>query len=60
VTGAVVIAAAAYRYWIAKKRRPTFATSLPGTTPVAAKAPADQTVIATPLPPAINPEELLS
>jgi methionine sulfoxide reductase heme-binding subunit len=29
VSGLVVIAAAAYRYWIAKKRRPTFATSLP-------------------------------
>jgi hypothetical protein len=29
VTGLVVIAAAAYRYWVAKKRRPTFATSLP-------------------------------
>ena len=29
-TGLVVIAAAAYRYWVAKKRRPTFSTSLPG------------------------------
>jgi methionine sulfoxide reductase heme-binding subunit len=28
-TGILVIAAAAYRYWVAKKRRPTFATSLP-------------------------------
>ena len=29
VTGLVVVAAAAYRYWIARKRRPTFSTSLP-------------------------------
>jgi DMSO/TMAO reductase YedYZ heme-binding membrane subunit len=32
-TGLVVIAAAAYRYWVAKKRRPTFSTSLPDTRP---------------------------
>jgi methionine sulfoxide reductase heme-binding subunit len=29
-TGVSVVLAAAYRYWVAKKRRPTFATSLPG------------------------------
>jgi sulfoxide reductase heme-binding subunit YedZ len=29
VTGLVVVTAAAYRYWIARKRRPTFSTSLP-------------------------------
>jgi sulfoxide reductase heme-binding subunit YedZ len=28
-TGTAVLAAAAYRYWVAKRRRPTFATSLP-------------------------------
>ena len=60
VTGMVVIAAAAYRYWIAKKRRPTFATSLPSSSGAAAKAPVDQTAAATPLSPAINTEEVLS
>ena len=29
VSGLVVVAAAAYRYWIARMRRPTFSTSLP-------------------------------
>lgn len=29
-TGGLVTSAAAYRYWVAKKARPTFATSLPG------------------------------
>ena len=28
-TGVLVVAAAAYRYWVSKKARPTFATSLP-------------------------------
>lgn len=32
VTGLAVLTAAAYRYWVAKKGRPTFATSLPGAT----------------------------
>jgi predicted ferric reductase len=47
VTGLVVIGAAAYRYWVAKKRRPTFATSLPdgepgqaGAGPFTSEAPA--------------------
>jgi sulfoxide reductase heme-binding subunit YedZ len=31
-TGSLVIGAGAYRYWVAKKARPTFATSLPGAT----------------------------
>jgi hypothetical protein len=29
VTGALVLIASAYRYWVAKKARPTFSTSLP-------------------------------
>lgn len=29
-TGVVVMLASAYRYWVSKKSRPTFATSLPG------------------------------
>jgi sulfoxide reductase heme-binding subunit YedZ len=29
-TGLLVLAAGAYRYWVARKARPTFATSLPG------------------------------
>jgi hypothetical protein len=29
VTGTVVLVATAFRYWVAKRRRPTFATSLP-------------------------------
>ena len=37
VSGAVIVWAAAYRYWVGKRRRPTFATSLPG---VASSAPA--------------------
>jgi len=28
-TGALVMLAAAYRYWVAKRHRPTFSTSLP-------------------------------
>jgi len=28
-TGLVVLGAVTYRYWVAKKKRPTFATSLP-------------------------------
>ena len=31
-TGGLVIGAGAYRYWVSKKARPTFATSLPGAT----------------------------
>jgi len=31
-TGGFVVGAGAYRYWVAKKARPTFATSLPGAT----------------------------
>ena len=31
-TGSLVIGAGAYRYWVARKARPTFATSLPGAT----------------------------
>jgi sulfoxide reductase heme-binding subunit YedZ len=37
-TGLVVLSAAAYRYWVSRKRRPTFATSLPDATRVAATA----------------------
>ena len=29
-TGVLVLLATAYRYWVAKRQRPTFATSLPG------------------------------
>lgn len=39
VTGVVVVIAAAYRYWIAKKRRPTFASSLPDATPTPVTRP---------------------
>jgi len=38
VTGLGVIGAAAYRYWVSRKRRPTFATSLPDVEPVPAAA----------------------
>lgn len=31
VTGVLVVGAGAYRYWVSKKARPTFASSLPGT-----------------------------
>jgi len=31
-TGGLVIGAGAYRYWVARKARPTFATNLPGAT----------------------------
>ncbi|MFH1474519.1 MAG: hypothetical protein ABIG85_01525 [Chloroflexota bacterium] len=37
-TGLLVLAAGAYRYWVAERARPTFATSLPGTTRPAASA----------------------
>ena len=33
-TGGLVLAAGAYRYWVAKKARPTFSTSLPDQRPV--------------------------
>jgi hypothetical protein len=43
-TGGLVIGAGAYRYWVVKKARPTFATSLPGAArpvrPTIAAAPA--------------------
>ncbi len=39
VTGLAVVSAAAYRYWVAKKGRPTFATSLPGATAPGGTAP---------------------
>ena len=29
VTGLAIVAAAAYRYWVGKRQRPTFSTSLP-------------------------------
>jgi uncharacterized membrane protein len=48
VTGIVVILAAAYRYWIAKRKRPTFATSLPNASP---------SPLQKPLPPAVSQEE---
>jgi hypothetical protein len=32
-TGALVVAAGAYRYWVSRKARPTFASSLPGASP---------------------------
>ena len=35
-SGGLVIAAAAYRYWVGKRQRPSFATSLPGATALAA------------------------
>jgi len=41
-TGALVLGAAAYRYWVAKRRRPTFASSLvaASVTPPSSAAPA--------------------
>ena len=38
-TGLVVLGAAAYRYWVAKRRRPTFSTSLPQAGASSAAAP---------------------
>lgn len=35
VTGGFMVAAGAYRYWVARKKRPTFATSLPDSTATA-------------------------
>ena len=51
-TGLLVLGAGAYRYWVAKKARPTFATSLPGatrpaTTPRPASTPRP-TILPTP------------
>ena len=37
VTGFLILGAAAYRYWVSKQHRPTFATSLPEATIVAGK-----------------------
>ena len=42
-TGGFVVGAGAYRYWVAKKARPTFATSLPGAT-----RPAHPTIVPAP------------
>jgi sulfoxide reductase heme-binding subunit YedZ len=44
-TGAFVIGAGAYRYWVARKARPTFAASLP-----AATRPARPTIVPAPVP----------
>jgi methionine sulfoxide reductase heme-binding subunit len=38
-TGLVVVGAAAYRYWVSKKARPTFATSLPAGAPTSRPLP---------------------
>ncbi len=38
-TGLAVLGAAAYRYWVAKRRRPTFSTSLPEAATPSAAAP---------------------
>jgi sulfoxide reductase heme-binding subunit YedZ len=48
VTGVAVVGAAAYRYWVAKRRRPTFATSLPdaASTPPGHSQPATATHLA--------------
>jgi len=42
-TGGLMVGAGAYRYWVAKKARPTFATSLPG-----AARPARPTMVPAP------------
>ncbi len=51
-TGLLVLGAGAYRYWVAKKARPTFATSLPGATrPATTQRPASTprpTILPTP------------
>jgi hypothetical protein len=47
-TGILVIAAGAYRYWVSRKARPTFATSLPGATRPA--SPAQPTSLPMPTP----------
>jgi len=39
VSGVFVLAAAAYRYWVSKRKRPTFATSLPDATQEPAAVP---------------------
>ena len=55
-TGVLVLLATTYRYWVAKRQRPTFATSLPGgaaqpTRPVHRPAPAIAAMSSlTPLP----------
>ena len=49
-TGTLVLMAAAYRYWVSKRRRPTFATSLPE----AAGRPAARTTPAASGPPAAH------
>jgi len=46
-TGLLVLAAGAYRYWVARKARPTFATSLPGATRPA--PPARPTLVPFPM-----------
>lgn len=38
VTGGLMVAAGAYRYWVARRKRPTFATSLPEAVPNARAA----------------------
>jgi sulfoxide reductase heme-binding subunit YedZ len=44
VTGLLVVGAAAYRYWVTKKRRPSFATSLPETETPIPRAPLEETM----------------
>lgn len=43
VTGLLVVGAAAYRYWVTKKRRPSFATSLPEAAGPIARSPLEET-----------------
>ncbi len=52
VTGLLVVGAAAYRYWVGKRRRPTFSTSLPeaGLPTQAALPSAATPLVARPLP----------
>lgn len=60
VTGLLVLAAGAYRYWVARKARPTFATSLPGATrpsPLARPALVPAPVVPAPFAPVPTTEE---
>lgn len=45
--GIALVCAASYRYWVGRRRRPTFATSLPDAQPTAASPPTDSEAHAT-------------
>ena len=58
VSGTVVLFAAAYRYWVAKRQRPTFASSLPAHDVARPSTPARLSTPVVPSAPALSDPEV--